>query len=447
MLNVLLHLGLSLQKTFNNLNKINGYKNVQEEWESISKISDKDFLKFDDIVPYHFSQNISVGKIDPTLLSLNGKAINSKYNIFTQFLLFTVNNLFEKLNLVENTVLKKENDLNLVSENTGSSIGTGIISIEDTLTAAISVIPSISLKKKKISPHFIPKILPNMAPANLHINYKFKGPILTTSTACATGTQSIIDGFRYLQNEDESDDIKHMIVGASEASGHALSIAGFQRLRAMSTSGTSKPFDQDRDGFVLSEGCGIMLLTKKDVSDVKENDICIVGSGLTSDGYHLTSPLPDGDGGYRAMQKACKGTILINETTNNNHVYNLYINTHATSTKVGDLSEIKAIVKLFGGKKHINVYIVSSKGALGHSLGASGAVEASICYETLKTNTIIPTKNLKNIDEEITQILPENIKLLKESDENLKLDRIDFALNNSFGFGGVNSSVLFQKKI
>ncbi|XBW36035.1 hypothetical protein QEN19_001610 [Hanseniaspora menglaensis] len=435
---------MSLNETFNNLANTNGYKNVKTQWPLISKISNTDSLDFNSIVPYYFGPTMSVGKIDPALLLLYEKPFNSKYNTFTQFLLYATEKLFYKLNLSSNNVLKENNDLGLNSENTGSSIGTGIISIEDALQATTSMVPPVIQKNKKLSPHFIPKILPNMAPANLHINYKLKGPILTTSTACATGTQSIIDGYRYLQNEDDFDETEHMIVGASEASGHALSIAGFQRLRAMSVKGVSKPFDVERDGFVLSEGCGVMLLSKSNISNVKENDICIVGSGLTSDGYHLTSPLPDGDGGYRAMKKACKNTVLF-ENLEKNKMYNLYVNCHATSTKVGDLSEIKAIIKLFGGAKNLNVYVVSSKGALGHSLGASGAIEACICYQTLKTNTILPTKNLKHIDQEIASLLPENIKILTEADGPLKLEKIDFAMNNSFGFGGVNSSVLLYK--
>lgn len=446
-LSVLHRLGLSLKETFNKLNKEHGYKNVQEQWESISKISEKQSLEFDSVVPCHFGANITVGKINSSLLKIDGKELNGRYNTFTKFLLYSVRNMLEKVQLLEKDsgkfAIKEKNVLDLTPTNTGSSIGTGIISIEDVLTAASSIIPSEASKTKKLSPHFIPKILPNMAPANLHINYKLKGPILTTSTACATGTQSIIDGFKYLENEDDFTETKHMIVGASEASGHVLSLAGFQRLRALSVSGVSKPFDKTRDGFVLSEGCGVMLLSKKNQGDVVKNDICIVGSGLTSDGFHLTSPLPDGDGGFRAMRKACRDTVL-SESKSGREI-NLYINCHATSTKVGDLSEIKAIVKLFGGKKHLKVFIVSSKGALGHSLGASGAVEACICYETLRSNIIIPTKNLSDIDAEITDILPENIKILREEDGPLKLEKIDFALNNSFGFGGVNSSVLFCK--
>lgn len=444
---MLLRLGLSLKETFSNLNKENGYKKVQEEWENISKISDKQSLEFGNVVPYYFGENITVGKINPSLLMIDGKALNSRYNTFTKFLLYAVNNMLEKMKILEadpaKCAIKEQNVLDLTPSNTGSSIGTGITSIEDVLTATSSIIPSEASKTKKLSPHFIPKILPNMAPANLHIKYKLKGPILTTSTACATGTQSIIDGFKYLENEDDFGETKHMIVGASEASGHVLSLAGFQRLRALSISGVSKPFDKIRDGFVLSEGCGVMLLSKKKQSEVLKDDICVVGSGLTSDGFHLTSPLPDGDGGFRAMRKACRNTVL-SELKSDREI-NLYINCHATSTKVGDLSEIKAIVKLFGGKKHLKVYVVSSKGSLGHSLGASGAVEACICYETLKSNIIIPTKNLRDVDAEITEILPENIKLLRDEDGPLKLEKIDFALNNSFGFGGVNSSVLFCK--
>lgn len=413
------------------MGKKNGYKNVEIEWENISKISDKSSLKYDDIVPYHFNNSLSIGKIDGSqVLDENGKKYNSKYNTFTQYLLYCARNLFEKTNA------------KLESHNTGSSIGTGIISIEDMLSAANNFLSSDPKQRKKVSPHFIPKILPNMAPSNLHIAYKFQGPILTSSTACATGTQSIIDGYRYLENMREDDpETENMVVGASEVSGHVISLAGFQRVRALSTTGVSMPFDVERNGFVLSEGCGIMLLSRVNQTQLREDDICIVGSGLTSDGYHLTSPLPDGDGGYRAMKKALR---LVQENDKSEEI-NVYINCHATSTKTGDLSEIKAIIKMFGDKPKYKVYVTSSKGALGHSLGASGAVECCICYETLKTGIIHPTKNLHTIDPEILEILPENVKIITEDEGSVKLDRIDYAINNSFGFGGVNSCLVLAK--
>jgi len=413
------------------LDKKNGYKSVDNEWENINRISDKSSLNIEDIVPYHFNNTLSVGKIDGTkVLEENRKKYNSKYNTFTQYLLYCARNLFQKSNA------------KLESHNTGSSIGTGIISIEDVLSAANNFLSSDAKQRKKVSPHFIPKILPNMAASNLHINYKFQGPILTSSTACATGTQSIIDGYRYLDNmKDDDPEIENMIVGASEASGHAISLAGFQRVRALSTTGISRPFDLARDGFVLSEGCGLMLLSRVDNQLLKKDDICIVGSGLTSDGYHLTSPLPDGDGGYRAMKKALR-SVEKNDTDNK---ITVYVNCHATSTKTGDLSEIKAIIKMFGSNPRYTVYVASSKGALGHSLGASGAIECCVCYETLKTGVIKPTKNLHSIDPEISNILPENIRILTENDGSIKLDKIDYAINNSFGFGGVNSCLVLAK--
>ena len=241
--------------------------------------------------------------------------------------------------------------------------------------------------------------------------------------------------------KDDDPEIENMIVGASEASGHAISLAGFQRVRALSTTGISRPFDLARDGFVLSEGCGLMLLSRVDNQLLKKDDICIVGSGLTSDGYHLTSPLPDGDGGYRAMKKALR-SVEKNDTDNK---ITVYVNCHATSTKTGDLSEIKAIIKMFGSNPRYTVYVASSKGALGHSLGASGAIECCVCYETLKTGVIKPTKNLHSIDPEISNILPENIRILTENDGSIKLDKIDYAINNSFGFGGVNSCLVLAK--
>lgn len=431
MQSVLLLLGLSLTETFNNLNKKNGYNNVKDEWPNICKISEKSSLNYEEIIPYHFADSLSIGKIDNKLImDENGKNYNSKYNTFTQYLLYCARNLIQKSNIT------------LEGHNTGSSIGTGIISIEDMLSAANNFLSSDPKQRKKVSPHFIPKILPNMAPSNLHINYKLQGPVLTSSTACATGTQSIIDGYRYLENmEDDDPEIENMVVGASEASGHVISLAGFQRVRALSPTGVSRPFDTFRDGFVLSEGCGMMALKRVDSNMIEKGEICIVGSGLTSDGYHLTSPLPDGDGGYRAMKKAMK---FVQENDSRDEI-TVYINCHATSTKTGDLSEIKAIIKLFGGNEKYKVFVASSKGALGHSLGASGAVECCVCYETLKTGIIHPTKNLQEIDPEISNILPENIKILNEREGSIRLDNIDYALNNSFGFGGVNSCLVLAK--
>ncbi|XP_035230385.1 3-oxoacyl-[acyl-carrier-protein] synthase, mitochondrial-like [Stegodyphus dumicola] len=296
------------------------------------------------------------------------------------------------------------------------------------------------LKEKgynKVSPFFVPRILSNMAAGHIAINYGFKGPNHSVSTACATGLHAIGDAYNFIRNKQAS----VMICGSTEAVISPVSLAGFSRMRALAThfnsspEKASRPFDKDRDGFVMGEGAGILVLESLSHAIERNAKIYaeILGYGLSGDAYHITSPCSDGSGAYRCMQEALlQNNISINDVG--------YINAHATSTPLGDAIEVKAIHDLFGS--HSNSLVMSStKGALGHLLGAAGSVEAIFTVLACFTNNIPPNVNLDNTDIKLpvnfagkdSQVWPGN-----PSDKRV-------ALTNSFGFGGTNASLAFCK--
>ncbi|CCF60698.1 hypothetical protein KAFR_0L00900 [Kazachstania africana CBS 2517] len=305
-------------------------------------------------------------------------------------------------------------------------IGTGLPPMEEIHNATLQFHDS----QKRPSPFFIPKILSNMISGSISIKFQTLGPSQTVSTACASGNNAIIDGFHNIKN-DYSD---VAIVGATESSLHPLTISGFHRMKSLSSDSISRPFDVERDGFVISEGTGILIL--EELSHAMKRNATIYAElrnvGLSSDAYHVTSPRSDGDGARRAMQMALKGV-------NPNDID--YINAHATSTPVGDVSELNAIVNTFAepsNRKKL-LHVSSNKGAMGHLLGAAGIVESIFTILSLHEGILPHTMNLSN-ESKVENPL---INLIK--DKPLKHDNLNFALCNSFGFGGVNTSLLFSK--
>jgi 3-oxoacyl-[acyl-carrier-protein] synthase II len=306
----------------------------------------------------------------------------------------------------------------------GSGIG-GLNSIADT---------AIELHEKgprRVSPFFIPSALINLASGQVSIRYGFKGPNHSVVTACATGAHAVGDASRLIMFGDA--DV--MIAGGAEAAVCPLGIAGFIACRAMSTDfndapeRASRPYDKDRDGFVMGEGAGVLVLEEYEHAKARGAKIYaeVVGYGLAGDAYHITAPAENGDGGFRAMRAAIAQAGLDPADID-------YINAHGTSTPLGDEIELGAVERLFGqaaGKLTMS----STKSAIGHLLGAAGAVEACFSILALRDQVAPPTINLDNpsVDTPI-DLAPNAAKPMK----------IDIALSNSFGFGGTNASVVFK---
>jgi 3-oxoacyl-[acyl-carrier-protein] synthase II len=312
---------------------------------------------------------------------------------------------------------------------TGVIIGSGIGGLA---TIAETAIELHEKGPRRVSPFFIPSALINLASGQVSIRYGFKGPNHAVVTACATGAHAVGDASRLIKYGDA--DV--MIAGGAEASVCPIGIAGFIACRAMSTNfndtpqKASRPYDKDRDGFVMGEGAGCLVLEELEHARARGAKIYaeVVGYGLAGDAYHITAPADDGDGGYRAMEAAI-GHAGIEPADID------YINAHGTSTPLGDEIELGAVERLLGqaaGK----VSMSSTKSSIGHLLGAAGAVEAAFACLALRDQIAPPTINLDNPSVETAlDLVPNKAKPMK----------IDIALSNSFGFGGTNASVVFKK--
>jgi len=314
-------------------------------------------------------------------------------------------------------------------ERTGVMIGSGIGGLPGINEGALT------LKEKgprRVSPFFIPACLINLASGHVSIQYGFRGPNHAVVTACSTGAHAIGDAARLIM----LDDADVMVAGGAEAAVNRLGIAGFAASRALSTNFNetphlaSRPYDKDRDGFVMGEGSGIVVLEELEHARARGANIYaeIVGYGLSGDAYHITAPPPDGSGGYRSMRAAMKRAELSPEDID-------YINAHGTSTPVGDEIEVGAVKRLFGGAIK-NIAMSSTKSAIGHLLGAAGAVEAIYSIKAINTGIVPPTLNLETPSDSC-----QGIDLVpKQAQER----RIRAALSNSFGFGGTNASLIFK---
>ncbi|WP_069660592.1 beta-ketoacyl-ACP synthase II [Arcticibacter eurypsychrophilus] len=284
----------------------------------------------------------------------------------------------------------------------------------------------------RFSPFFVPKLIANMSSGMISIRNGYMGINYTTVSACATSNTAIMDAFNYIRLGKA----KIIITGGSEAPITAASVGGFSSMKAMSTKNdapeqASRPFDVDRDGFVMAEGAGALILEDYEHAISRGAHIYgeLTGAAMTSDAYHMTSTHPEGIGAAKAMQLALQEAgISINEVD--------YLNMHATSTHVGDLSEIKALLSLTGNNK-TNMMISATKSMTGHLLGAAGAIEAIICLLSIQDQVIPPTINTENLD----PIIPESLNIvLKETIDH----KVKVAMSNTFGFGGHNGIVLFK---
>ena len=283
----------------------------------------------------------------------------------------------------------------------------------------------------RISPMFIPMTIANMPAGNIAIELGAKGESISIVSACASSTHAIGEAFRNIR--DGFEDV--IIAGGTEASICEIGIAGFENMKALTNETTDKnrasiPFDKQRSGFVMGEGAGILILEELEHAQKRGAKIYaeVVGYGATSDAYHITSPSPDGDGASRAMVRAMESANIKPEDVD-------YINAHGTSTHLNDLCETMAIKKAFGESAN-KVMVSSTKGNIGHLLGAAGGVEAIFCTKALETGKVPPTINYKEKDEDCDlDIVPNEVR-----DADLKL-----VMSNSLGFGGHNASIILKK--
>ncbi len=314
-------------------------------------------------------------------------------------------------------------------ERTGVIIGSGIGGLPNIAAAEKTLNEG---GPRKISPFFIPSSLINLVSGHVSIRYGFKGPNHAVVTACSTGAHAIGDASRIIKYGDA--DV--MVAGGAEAAVCRLGIAGFAASKALSTSFNaeptrgSRPWDKDRDGFVMGEGAGVVVLEEYEHAKKRGAKIYgeVLGYGMSGDAYHITAPASDGNGGFRAMRNAMKDSGLSLEDID-------YVNAHGTSTPLGDEIELGAVKRLFADHAY-KLSMSSTKSAIGHLLGAAGAVEAIFSLLALRDGIAPPTLNLENPSDGCDiDLVP-----LKAKERQIK-----YALSNSFGFGGTNASLVFGK--
>lgn len=305
----------------------------------------------------------------------------------------------------------------------GSGIG-GINTIESTHDTLLKSGP------RRVSPFFVPGVVINMISGNVSIEYGFKGPNIAVVTACTTGTHNIGFGARIIQYGDA--DV--MVVGGAEAATSPITVAGFASMRALSSRNdepekASRPWDEDRDGFVLGEGAGVLVLEEYERAKARGAQIYgeVLGFGMSADAFHITGPAENGEGGATAMRNALKDAELNPDQLG-------YLNAHGTSTPLGDVAETKGVKSVFGDDTQLMVS--STKSMIGHLLGAAGSVEAIFTLKSLQEQVVAPTINLENPGE--------GCDLDYVPNQARDVD-ITSAASNSFGFGGTNGTLVFGK--
>ena len=391
----------------NSVNK--SWKALIESSSGISSIKSFDVTDY----PCKIAGSIDDSLIDENIVSLRDQR---KVDRFITLGLIAANEAV----LDSGFVSSEENE-----ERCGVMVGSGIGGL-DTIYKNASVLDNQGIRK--ISPFFIPSSLINLLSGHISIKYRFKGPNSSPVTACATGTHAIGDSFTLIKN-DKAD---LMICGGAEAAICPLGIAGFSAARALCDSFNdlptkgSRPWDRDRSGFVMGEGAGVLVLEELEHAKKRNAKIYaeVKGYGMSGDAFHITKPSEDGNGGFRAMKMALKESNLNADDID-------YVNAHGTSTPVGDLIELAAVEKLISNK---NLFMSSNKSAIGHLLGAAGAVEAVFSIKSITEKVLPPTLNLDNPDTNtFINLIPHNS--IQHSIKNV--------LSNSFGFGGTNASLIF----
>jgi 3-oxoacyl-[acyl-carrier-protein] synthase II len=339
---------------------------------------------------------------------------------------FIVYALAAAIEAVEDSGWKPEDEES--RERTGVMIGSGIGGLPTVANGAITLAEG---GPRKLSPFFIPASLINLASGHVSIRYGFKGPNHAVVTACSTGAHALGDASRLIIFGDA--DV--MVAGGAEAAVCRLGMAGFAAARALSTNfndtptRASRPWDKDRDGFVMGEGAGVVVLEEYEHAKKRGAKIYaeIIGYGMSGDAYHITAPAADGNGGFRAMRNAVARAGINLEDID-------YINAHGTSTPLGDEIELGAVKRLFGDHAY-KLSMSSTKSAIGHLLGAAGSVEAIYSILAINHGLIPPTLNLDNPSDSCDIDLVPHVA---------KEKKVNIALSNSFGFGGTNASLIFR---
>jgi len=396
-------------------------KNVEEYWEGLRNgVSGAGPITRFDASKYKTKFACEIKNFDPNDY-LNRKEVQ-KHDMYAQYAYIAAAQAIENSGLDLSKIDKDE---------VGVIWGAGIGGL-DTFYQSVTDFNS-NPDNPRFSPFFIPKMIANMASGNIAMQYGFRGPTITTVTACASATHAMIDALTYIRLGKA----KIFIAGGSEAAITQAGIGGFNAMHAISTRNddpktASRPFDKDRDGFVMGEGAGALILEEYEHAIARGATIWaeLVGGGMSTDAYHMTAPDPEGGGAVLVMKRALSDANLRPEEID-------YINVHGTSTGLGDIAEPKAIKKVFGEHTY-KVAISATKSMTGHLLGAAGAVEAIACILAMKYSIVPPTINQFELDPEVDPLIDFTFNKAKERN-------INYALSNTFGFGGHNGTVIFKK--
>jgi 3-oxoacyl-[acyl-carrier-protein] synthase II len=398
-------------------------KNVEEYWEGLRNgVSGAGPITRFDASKYKTKFACEIKDFDPNEY-LNRKEVQ-KHDMYAQYAYIAAAQAIVNSGLDLSAIDKDE---------VGVIWGAGIGGL-DTFYQSVTEFNS-NPDNPRFSPFFIPKMIANMASGNIAMQYGFRGPTITTVTACASATHAMIDAATYIRLGKAN----IFVAGGSEAAITHAGVGGFNAMHALSTRNddpktASRPFDKDRDGFVMGEGAAALILEEYEHAIARGATIWaeLVGGGMSTDAYHMTAPDPEGGGASLVMKRALEDAGLKPEDID-------YINVHGTSTGLGDIAEPKAIKKVFGDHVY-KVSISATKSMTGHLLGAAGAVEAIACILAMKYSIVPPTINQFNLDPEVDPNIDFTFNVAKHRN-------INYALSNTFGFGGHNGTVIFKKHI
>ncbi|WP_060873455.1 beta-ketoacyl-ACP synthase II [Myroides odoratus] len=394
--------------------------NVDDFWKSlINGVSGTNLITKFDTSKFKTRFACELKGFDP--LNHIEKAEARKYDLFTQYALVSVEEAVNNANINFETLNK--NRIGVIWGSGNGGIGTFQQQVMEFATGDGT---------PRFNPFFIPKMIVDIASGVISIKYGLRGINFTTVSACATSNTAIIDAFNYIR-WGKAD---MMITGGSEAPINESSIGGFNASRALSTLNdnpqiASRPFDINRDGFVMGEGAGAIILEEYEHAIKRNAPIIaeIVGGGMAADAYHLTGTHPEGEGAYLGMLAALEDANISADDID-------YLNTHATSTPQGDLSELKAVERVFGTKNKLN--ISATKSMTGHLLGAAGAIEAIACILSVKEDIVPPTINSVDIEPEFKDVFNLTLNTAQKR-------RVNYSMSNTFGFGGHIATTIFKK--
>jgi 3-oxoacyl-[acyl-carrier-protein] synthase II len=396
-------------------------KNIQEFWEGLRNgVSGAGPITHFDASKFKTQFACEIKDFDPNDY-LERKEVR-KHDMYAQFAYIAADQAID-----HSGINLEQIDKDRVGVIWGAGIG-GLDTFFQEVTAF-----NASPENPRFTPFFIPKMIANMASGNIALKYGFRGPSITTVTACASATHALIDAASYIRLGKAD----MFVAGGSESAINQAGVGGFNAMRALSTRNddpktASRPFDKDRDGFVMGEGAGALILEEYEHAVRRGATIYaeLVGTGMSTDAYHMTAPDPEGGGAALVMKNALDDAGLKPEDID-------YINVHGTSTGLGDVAEPKAILKVFGEHAY-KVSVSSTKSMTGHLLGAAGAVESIASILAMQNSIVPPTINQFELDPEVDPKIDFTFNHAKER-------QINFALSNTFGFGGHNATVIFKK--